>query len=190
MYIRTREATLCQLNYATLFKATEPLFPILPHIIPLETGNAREGLTDANWILILNTALHSIRSLLCTSTNCIPHKRMFNFPRKSSNGYSIPEWLISGMANLRNFICQSKTDPHYSRIRYEDGRESTVSTSDLAPAKLTLCEDSLPTDHTGESNSDNGLLTNERTTKSSRPESDTPSPHKILYQPLKQDREE
>ena len=45
------------------------------------------------WEIVLPDALHSIRSLLCTSTNTTPHERMFNFTRKSTCGNSIPSWL-------------------------------------------------------------------------------------------------
>ena len=38
---------------------------------------------------VLPDALHSIRSLLCTSTNTTPHERMFNFSRKSTSGKTI-----------------------------------------------------------------------------------------------------
>ena len=47
----------------------------------------------SQWEDILPDALHSIRSLLCTSTNMTPHERLFNFPRKSTSGHSIPTWL-------------------------------------------------------------------------------------------------
>ena len=35
----------------------------------------------SNWEEMLPTALHSIRSLLNTSTNCTPHERIFNYQR-------------------------------------------------------------------------------------------------------------
>ena len=91
-------------------------------------------------------ALHSVRSLLCTSTNESPHSRFFSFARRSSSGYSFPTWLKPGPVLLRKFVRSSKSDPlveyvdlisvspHYARVRYQDGRESSVSTSDLAPA--------------------------------------------------------
>lgn len=37
------------------------------------------NLPDSQWELVLPDALHSIRSLLSTSTNATPHKRFFNF---------------------------------------------------------------------------------------------------------------
>ena len=48
------------------------------------------------WEAVLFDALHSIRSLVCTSTNCTPHKRMFNHARRSVNGSTIPSWLKPG----------------------------------------------------------------------------------------------
>ncbi|GFW69689.1 retrovirus-related Pol polyprotein from transposon opus [Trichonephila clavipes] len=47
------------------------------------------------WEGVIQTALHSIRSLLCTATNATPHERMFSHPRRSHNGCSIPTWLTS-----------------------------------------------------------------------------------------------
>ncbi|XP_045103909.1 uncharacterized protein LOC123512200 [Portunus trituberculatus] len=65
---------------------------------------------------------------------------------KSFNGHSLPSWLTSpGPVLLRKFVRTSKSDPlveevdlesatpHYAHIRYPDGRQSTVSTKDLAP---------------------------------------------------------
>lgn len=119
-------------------------------------------LVISQWELVLDHALHSIRSLLCTASNQTPHERLFSFPRKSSNGYSLPTWLTSlGPVLLRKFVRTHKSDslvepvdlvnatPHYARIRYPDGRESTVSTSDLAPAPKepsTHSTSSLPPD--------------------------------------------
>lgn len=105
-------------------------------------------LPECQWELVLDTALHSIRSLLCTATNQTPHERLFAFPRKSFNGYSLPTWLTApGPVLLRKFVRTSKSDPlveevdlesanpYYAHIRYPDGRESTVSTKDLAPTQ-------------------------------------------------------
>ena len=104
------------------------------------------NLPDSQWELVLPDALHSIRSLLCTSTNATPHERFFNFSRRSSHGNSLPSWLLSpGPVMLRRFVRKSKNDPlvdqveltdanpTYARVKYMDGRESTVSLRDLAP---------------------------------------------------------
>ena len=105
------------------------------------------GLPETMWETVLDIVLHSVRSLLCTATNQTPHERLFSFPRKSLNGYSLPSWLSSpGPVLLRRFVRQSKSDPlvesvdlidatpSCARVRFPDGRETTVSTSDLAPA--------------------------------------------------------
>ena len=107
-------------------------------------------LPDHQWEHVLGRALHSIRSLLCTATNQTPHERLFAFSRKSSNGYSLPSWLSSpGPVLLRKFVRRSKSDPlveyvdlenatpHYALVRHPDGRKTTVSTRDLAPAPAT-----------------------------------------------------
>ncbi|XP_069755528.1 uncharacterized protein [Narcine bancroftii] len=52
-----------------------------------------KGLPTFHWQEVLNSALHSIRSLLCTATNATPHERMFLFLRKSESGTTVPAWL-------------------------------------------------------------------------------------------------
>ena len=103
------------------------------------------GLPEEAWENVLHDALHSTRSLLCTSTNTTPHERFFNFQRRSMLGKSLPNWLlIPGPVLLRNHV-RNKSDPlcleveliesntNFAQIRYKDGKESTVSTKDLAP---------------------------------------------------------
>ena len=106
---------------------------------------AERKLPESSWELVLPDALHSIRSLLCTSTNSTPHDRFFLFQRRSTNGSSIPDWLFEpGPVLLRRFVrdkseplCDKvdliEANPNYALIRYPDGRESTVSVTDLAP---------------------------------------------------------
>ena len=102
-------------------------------------------LPECQWEQVLDQVLNSIRSLLCTSTNQTPHERLLSFHRKSFNGYSLPSWLATpGPVLLRRFVRSSKSDPlveevelesanpFYAHIRYPDGRQSTVSTKDLA----------------------------------------------------------
>ena len=103
------------------------------------------NLPDSRWELVLADALHSIRSLLCTSTNATPQERFFNFQRRSSHGVSLPSWMQPGPVLLRRFVRTSKHDPlvdeveltdvnpTYARVRYPDGRESSVALRDLAP---------------------------------------------------------
>ena len=51
---------------------------------------------SSEWETILPDTLHSVRSLLCTTTNTTPHERLFNFNRKSTAGKSIPSWIKPG----------------------------------------------------------------------------------------------
>ena len=50
--------------------------------LALKTRN----LTTRDWESVLPQSLHSIRSLLCTSTNATPHKRFLPFPLRSAIG--------------------------------------------------------------------------------------------------------
>ena len=89
-----------------------------------------------------------IWSLINTLTNDTPHQCFFSFSRRSMCGTSTLTWLKQGKSV---FVCkfnqQSKADPlvenvkliytnhmHYSYpfIKYNDGRESSVSLCDLA----------------------------------------------------------
>ena len=103
------------------------------------------------WKTVLPNALHSIRSLLNTTTNTTPHELFFNFNRRSRSGRSLPAWLSSpGPVMLRKFLRNHKNDdlveevplldanPQYANIRYRDGRESSVSLSDLSPCPQGL----------------------------------------------------
>ncbi|XP_026328609.1 uncharacterized protein LOC113236663 [Hyposmocoma kahamanoa] len=109
----------------------------------------KRNLPIENWEKVLNQALHCIRSLLCTATCCTPHERMFTHTRRSSNGVSIPTWLTeSEKVLMRKFNRTNKyqpiveevtllhVNPDYSYVRYEDGRETTVSNRHLAPLSL------------------------------------------------------
>ncbi|XP_014780845.1 uncharacterized protein LOC106876699 [Octopus bimaculoides] len=49
----------------------------------------------SSWEIVLLGALHSVRSLLCTSTNATPRERLFNYERCSATGTSIPSWLLN-----------------------------------------------------------------------------------------------
>ena len=102
----------------------------------------------SNWEEMLATALHSIRSLLNTSTYCTPHERMFNYQRRpgSIGSKILLSWLInSGPVLLRNFEKSNKNDelvkrvelletnPHYALIKDQRGITKTVLVQDLAP---------------------------------------------------------
>ena len=120
-----------------------------------------KNLPDSQWEVVLPYAVHSIRSLLSTSTNTTPHERFFSFQRRSSCGTSMPSWLHSPRpVLLRRFVRTSKNDPlvdqvelrdlnpMYTNVRYMDGRESTVSLHYLAPCP------SVPMDATKYSQTD------------------------------------
>lgn len=125
-------------------------------------GLKSNSLPDSSWEIMLPEALHSIRSLLSTSTNTTPHERFFGFERRSPCGDSLPSWLMApGPVMLRRFVRTSKNDAlvdkvvltdvnhAYASIRHADGRESTVSLKDLSlcPADNTDTGiQSLPTD--------------------------------------------
>ena len=104
------------------------------------------NLPISSWENVLPDALHSVRSLLNTNTNCTPHERFLNFNRRSPSGSSLPAWLTApGPVLLRKFVKVRKNDdlteqvqlidanPTYANVRYADGREGTVSIKDLAP---------------------------------------------------------
>ena len=70
------------------------------------------NLSIVNWEKMLDVALHCIRSLLSTSTNCTPHEHLFNFQRKSATEDSIPIWLTrSKSALLKRHLRGSKYEP-------------------------------------------------------------------------------
>ncbi|XP_064109531.1 uncharacterized protein LOC135217506 [Macrobrachium nipponense] len=112
-------------------------------LLILETRN----LKTQHWEIVLPEVLHSVRSLLCTATNETPHERFFRFQRRSSLGNTLPSWLLTpGTVLLRRHVRSSKhepltdqvqlmnANPMYANVKYPDGRESTVSTRDLAPS--------------------------------------------------------
>ncbi|XP_041989092.1 uncharacterized protein LOC121740463 [Aricia agestis] len=115
-----------------------------------------------HWEHVLPNALHSIRSLLCTSTNMTPHERFFKHPRRSANGESLPTWLLNpGPVLKKNYTKHSKYDPdveevelieanpQYSYVRLADGREATISNKHLAPlpqTPITVLEPQLETE--------------------------------------------
>ncbi|GFV40073.1 hypothetical protein TNCV_2915021 [Trichonephila clavipes] len=98
------------------------------------------------WEGVIQTALHSICSLLCTATNATPHERMFSHPRRSHNGCSIPTWLTKpGPVLMKNQMRANKyepivqevelieANPDYAHVKLGDERETTVSIRHLAP---------------------------------------------------------
>ena len=98
------------------------------------------------WENVLQNALHSVRSLLNTTTNATSHELFFSFTRRSPSGTSLPAWLsVPGPVMLRKFVRLHKNDDlvdevelinanlSYANICYSDGRETSVSISDLSP---------------------------------------------------------
>lgn len=108
-----------------------------------------KGLSTRDWEIVLPDALHSIRSLLCTSTNMTPHERLFSYPRKSSVGLALPSWILDDdVALLRRHNRRTgdplveeveliDVNPYYAHVKFPNGREDTVSVSDLAPSSGT-----------------------------------------------------
>ena len=97
------------------------------------------------WHTVLPKALHSIRSLLCASTNETPHERFLKFNRRSMLGGSMPTWLHKpGLVLLKWHVHLSKNEPladqvelihatpSYARVRLTNGREVTMSLRDVA----------------------------------------------------------
>ena len=100
---------------------------------------------EGQWERVLPKALHAIRSLLRTVTNQTPYERMFLLACRAISGMAMPFWFLDQNTTvlLWRFVC-SKEEPicdpvhlldansTYAKVRHADGRESTVSTSDLA----------------------------------------------------------
>ena len=95
---------------------------------------------------VLPNVLHFIRSLLNASTDTTPHELFLNCNRCFRSVRSFPAWLSTpGPVMLRIFLRYHKNDvlieevqlldanSQYVIIRYMDGKESSVSLSDLSP---------------------------------------------------------
>jgi len=104
------------------------------------------SLPISQWETVLPEALHSIRLLLCTSTNSTPHERFLKFQRRSALGTSVTSWLNDGTKVLvKRHVRSSKFEPlvdeaeiihatpSYAHVRLQNGREATVSLRDIAP---------------------------------------------------------
>ena len=132
-----------------------------------------KNLPVTKWESVVTEALHSVRSLLCTATNCTPHERLFSYTRKTASGSCLPEWLTTfgSTVLLRRHERGSKYEPvvekvelincnpQYAQIRLEGGRETTVSLRDLRPY-TTLPGDELPQSDTPNNVTDEGDLVN------------------------------
>ena len=86
------------------------------------------------WQVVLPDVLHSIRSLLCTSTNETPHKRFFRFhdgPRLV-HPFLLKRHARSNKADpLVDKVELLQANPHYAFVHYPNGRETTVSTKHI-----------------------------------------------------------
>ena len=108
------------------------------------------GLPEDRWKEVLAEVFNAVRSLVCLSTNETPHERLFRFSSRSMNGMALPSWLLTpGTVLLRRHVRRKgdpfcdpvelvEGNPTYSVVRLPDGKESTVSTSDLAPYSPSL----------------------------------------------------
>lgn len=109
------------------------------------------GLNENQWENVIDIAVHSIRTLVCTSTNQTPHERLFNFQRRTATGHSLPTWLLDkGPVLLKRHVRKSKYDPlvdevdlinvtpTYAHVKHPSGLEQTVSLRDLAPLPAAL----------------------------------------------------
>ena len=103
------------------------------------------NLDTSKWDLVLDSVLYSLRTLLNTSTGETPHERIFCFQRRSTTGSTLPSWLLNSNRVLFKKHVRRKDElpveevdlidvnPKYAHIRYGNGREESVSITDLAP---------------------------------------------------------
>ncbi|KAJ8887173.1 hypothetical protein PR048_013388 [Dryococelus australis] len=81
-----------------------------------------QQLSISKWEEVLQEAHLSIRSLLCMSTNATPHKRMFGFSRRSTNGMATPSWLMQpGPVLLKSHVRHSKYEPLVDEVFLFEG---------------------------------------------------------------------
>ena len=112
----------------------------------IELALASKKLAPCHWEQVLPQVLHSIRTLLCTSTNQTPHERLFSYVRRSATGNSLPSWLIgASKVLLKKHVRSNKYDdlceevdivslqPESAKVRFASGREASVSIRDIAP---------------------------------------------------------
>ena len=91
-----------------LIKATEPF----------ESCN----ILTTEWERVLPNALHAIRLLLCTDTNCTTHAYIFNFHRHSTTGKSMLSWLMHpGKVLMHRNARKSMYDPLVDEVDLLEG---------------------------------------------------------------------
>jgi hypothetical protein len=70
-----------------------------------------KGLKVSEWEVVVQKALHAIRSLLCTAINTTAHECTFHHNRKSTNGESISTWLSSpGVVLIKKPVHRNKSE--------------------------------------------------------------------------------
>ena len=90
-------------------------------------------LPDKHWEQVLLKVLHSMQSLLCTTTNCISHEHFFKFQRCTTHGNSYPSWLRNqGPMLFGQFVCTTKNDSLLIAINH-------LLASDIQMGKDQLC---------------------------------------------------
>ena len=122
---------------------------IIRETVQLDVKSRNVGIH--HWEEVLPDALHSIRSLISTATDATPHERLLQHSRKSVSGSTLPAWLLGPCKVLyKPQVRHTKEDPlvdevdliganaQYAHVRFDGGRESTVSTKHLAPATDVL----------------------------------------------------
>ncbi|KAG5882353.1 hypothetical protein JTB14_009879 [Gonioctena quinquepunctata] len=84
-------------------------------------------LDSTYWETIQQDSLHSITSLLCTSTNETPHERMCTYPRKTLNGSSLPSWLTSsGPVLMKKQVRAGKYDLLVEEIEFIESKKGML----------------------------------------------------------------
>jgi hypothetical protein len=77
----------------------------------IELALCSKKLAPSYWEQVLPQVLHSIRTLLCTSTDQTPHERLSNYVRRSAAGKSLPTWLVGASeVLLRKHLRSNKYD--------------------------------------------------------------------------------
>ena len=95
--------------------------------------------------MLIPEVFYSLRSLLCTSTNEVPHDRFLKVPRRSMFGTNAPIWMTKpGPVYVRKHVRDTydrvvkemdllNANPNSVVVRSPEGREVTVSARDIAP---------------------------------------------------------
>ena len=120
----------CQKSNGTIWKA-------------IQCSLKSSQLPLTHWEDTLSDVLHSILSLLCTSTNCTLHERMFYHARQFINGTFILSWLKPVPIYVKRHVRNKdeplvddaellEINPSYVHVRLKDGRETNVSIRDLS----------------------------------------------------------